>query len=76
MNTEPFKYARDAIERIDSAGFSEWSWRKREALERLAFAENLFELELSKAKTRGVMTACALVVAVDIIIIGLYYLYR
>lgn len=75
MKYEAFKYARDAIERVDSAGFGDWAHRKREALARLAFAENAYDLELSKATTRGVVTACCIIVVVDILLVAAYFTY-
>lgn len=76
MGTEPFKYARDVIERIDASGFGDWAFRKREALARLAFAENAYELEIAKARTRGVITACSVLVVADILLVALYIWYR
>jgi hypothetical protein len=76
MRTEPFQYVRDAIDRIDSSGFGDWSTRRREALARIAFAENAYELELSKAQTRGVITACSLLVLADILLVAFYIWYR
>jgi len=75
MQHAPFKYARDAIERIDSAGFADWAHRKREALVRLAFAENSYELALKKATARGVITACCVIVVIDILLVAAYFMY-
>lgn len=73
-NSDCFQYAIDAIHALDYAGYSNWAHKKREALFRLTFAQNLHEIQLSDARTKGIVFASIVFASVNVLsILGFAY---
>lgn len=76
MSNNAFDYAIDAIERMDYVGFSKWSERKREAINRLALAKQLSAVDLARARNRGVWIAAVIIIGAEVALYSLAWHLR
>lgn len=76
MKTDAFDYAIDAIERTDYVGTSGWAQRKREAIQRIAYAKRISLQDIARARTRGILIASFSIICAEAALILLIYYSR
>lgn len=72
MSRYAIKAAIDALQRTDVAGFSNWSYYRREALIKMHQAYDDYEHHLALARTTGFVKATAYFTVINVVCVGLY----
>lgn len=70
MSHPAFRHAIEVIERMDLLGFSELSYRKREAIGALVRASNQLAADRKKLRRLDMLIGAAGVIGVELIAIG------
>lgn len=75
MSKHAIQSAIDALQRTEAAGFSNWSFYRREALAKLHQAYDDYEYQLSIARTKGLVAACTFFTVVNAISVAVLAWY-
>lgn len=70
MSHPAFEHAIEVVDRLDRFGFSEFSYRKREAIGALVRASNQLADEQKRLRRLGVLIGAAGVICLEMIAIG------